>query len=494
MSKARIDPRLSVAVAAGRLTAAAARRTGRGGGTTLPGRVGQRFDPRLLDKLGARLERGSVLVSGTNGKTTTAALLRTVLEAAGLRVVSNRAGSNLDWGLASALLGASGLGGQPEADIGVFEVDEGILPHLARRLEPRLVVVTNLFRDQLDRYGELEASASAVSGALASLPAAATAVLCADDPGVAVLGEGLRAATVFYGLDLDDAGHPGLPHAADARFCRRCGEPFDFSRVYVAHLGVYRCPRGHPARPPLDLAATAASFDGLDGQRLELAGPLVPAATATAPASDAALGTAPAVEAATGSERLTIEVALSGLYNTYNIAAAATAALVLGVASGTVASGMRRFRPAFGRQERLEVDGRTVRLLLAKNPAGFNEVLHASRLLGGGRHFLLSLNDRLADGRDVSWIWDVDFELLGDAESVVVSGDRALDLAVRLEYAGVPPERVSLRHDQPAAIDAALRSTPPGGELHVLPTYTAMLDIRAELASRGHARRFWEEG
>jgi UDP-N-acetylmuramyl tripeptide synthase len=235
----------------------------------------------------------------------------------------------------------------------------------------------------------------------------------------------------------------------------------------------------------MDLAVTAVEFDGLDGQRLALAGPLLGAAVSPTPTAVTAGSSAP--------EPLSLEVPLSGLYNTYNLAAAAGAGLLMGLPPDAVASSLRGFRAAFGRLERLEVEGRTVRMLLAKNPAGFNEVLHASRVLGAGRHFLVSLNDRLADGRDVSWIWDVDFELLQDAESVVVSGDRALDLAVRLEYAGLPAERLLVRLEQRDAIDAAVASTPRGGELHVLPTYTAMLEIRAELAARGLARQFWEE-
>ncbi|HEV3231397.1 MAG TPA: MurT ligase domain-containing protein [Candidatus Dormibacteraeota bacterium] len=468
------DPRLNAAVAAGRLTAVAIRRLGRGGGTTLPGRVGQRVDRHLLDKLSARLGGGTVLVSGTNGKTTTAGLVRHLLEAAGLPVVGNRAGANLDWGLSSALIGARRDVDLSRA-VGVFEVDEGTLPLVAARLAPRLVVVTNLFRDQLDRYGELEASATAISAALASLPAGATALLCADDPAVAALGGGLRARVLHYGLEAPGLGEPGLPHAADARFCPRCGEPFEFGRVYVGHLGEYRCPRGDFERPALDFTARDVRFQGLDGQRLTLA---------------AGPGQGDARKLVS---TLDLDIPLSGLYNTYNVVAAAASALLLGVPPATVASAARGFQPAFGRLERIEAEGRTLRVLLAKNPAGFNEVLRASRLLGGGRHFLLSLNDRLADGRDVSWIWDVDFELLRDAERVVISGDRAADLAVRLEYAGLPAGRVTAGETQAAAIDAAIAATPVGGELCVLPTYTAMLDIRAELARRGLIRQFWEE-
>jgi UDP-N-acetylmuramyl tripeptide synthase len=461
-----MDASLSLAVVAGKVTAATIRRLGRGGGTTLPGRVSARIDPHALEKLSSRLERGSILVAGTNGKTTTAALLRTILEAGGVGIVSNRAGSNLVGGLTAAVVQGSRLGGDARAEAGVFEVDEASLPAAVEAIAPRLVIVTNLFRDQLDRYGELESSSAAISSALAALPTAATAMLCADDPRVAALAAGLRARTVLYGLEDQAAGQTEVPHAADARFCPFCGRPFDFERVYAGHLGHYRCPGGDCDRPHPDLRATAIRFRGLDAQALVADG----------------LGYA-ATE---------LEVPLSGIYNSYNILAAAGAAALFGIPAADVASALRSFSPAFGRLEQVDVEGRKVRLMLAKNPAGFNEVLRAGRLLGGGRKFVVALNDRIADGRDVSWIWDVDFELLVDADSVVVAGDRALDMRVRLKYAGVAPGRVTVAEAPGDALDALLASTSPGDEVFVLPTYTAMLDLRAEMARRGYLQPFWK--
>ena len=461
-----MDPSLSLAVAAGKLTAAAIRRLGRGGGTTLPGRVSSRIDGRALQKLSARLARGSILVAGTNGKTTTASLLRTILETSGLRTVSNRAGSNLVGGLTSAIVQHSGVGGDTRAEAGVFEVDEASLPAAVEAIGPRLVIVTNLFRDQLDRYGELESSSSAISAGLAALPSAAATLLCADDPRVAALGRGLRARTVYYGLEDASAGQVEVPHAADARFCPSCGRPFDFARVYAGHLGHYRCPSGDFDRPEPDLRATEIRFQGLEAQALLADG----------------LGFAAS----------DLEVPLSGIYNSYNILAAAGAAALFGLPVTAVAPALRSFAPAFGRLEQVDIEGRKVRLMLAKNPAGFNEVLRASRVLGEGRKFVIALNDRIADGRDVSWIWDVDFELLADAQSVVVAGDRALDMRVRLKYAGIDPSRVRVAEAAGDSLDAMLASSAPGEEVFVLPTYTAMLDLRAEMADRGYLQPFWK--
>jgi UDP-N-acetylmuramyl tripeptide synthase len=461
-----MDPTLSLAVAAGKATAATIRRLGRGGGTTLPGRVSARIDGHALQKLSAGLPRGAILVAGTNGKTTTSTLLRTVLEAAGVQVVANRAGSNLVGGLTSAIVQDARIGGTARAEAGVFEVDEASLPAAVEAIGPRLVIITNLFRDQLDRYGELESSSAAISSALAALPAASAALLCADDPRVAAMGRGLRARTVYYGLQDPDAGQAEVPHAADARFCPFCGRPFDFERVYAGHLGHYRCPSGDFDRPAPDLRATRIRFQRLESQSLQVDG--------------------------AGFDGVTVEVPLSGIYNTYNILAAAGAAALFGVAPAEVAPALSAFRPAFGRLEKVDVEGRHVRLMLAKNPAGFNEVLRASRVLGGGRRFVVALNDRIADGRDVSWIWDVDFELLADAENVVVTGDRALDMRVRLKYAGLEPERVSVAETPGQAVDALLAASPAGEDVFVLPTYTAMLDLRAELAARGYLKQFWE--
>ncbi len=462
-----MDPQLSAAVIAGKLTSRAIRRLGRGGGTTLPGRVSARLDSRTLEKLSRGLELGSIVVAGTNGKTTTSSLLRTILEASGARVVGNRAGANLVSGLTAAIVADSRLDGAARAQVAVFEVDEASLPAVVSATSPRVIVVTNLFRDQLDRYGELESSAAAISAGLAALPQAAQVVLCADDPAVAYLGRDLRAKVRFFGIDDEALGQDRLPHAADSKFCPRCGQPFGFSRVYVGHLGHYRCPTGDFDRPPRDLAADHVDFNGLVSQRLTVSG--------------------------MGLAGEPIDVPLSGPYNTYNVLAATAAAVSAGVPMPTTRAALAGFRPAFGRLERVDVDGRVLHLMLAKNPAGFNEVLRASRTLGGGRRFLVAINDRIADGRDISWIWDVDFELLRDAERVVLAGDRALDMRIRLKYAGLPTERVEVASGSAAAVDAALRMAADGDEVFVLPTYTAMLELRSEMAGRGYLRQFWED-
>ena len=451
--------RPALAVLAGKATGALSRATGRGGGTTFPGDVARAIDRGVLRKLSADLTGGAVLITGTNGKTTTSRLVAALLEGLPARVVANRSGANLIYGATAAAVTRADLDGRLRADWAVFEIDEATLPIAVEEIRPRAVVVGNLFRDQLDRYGELELLAQTIQRALERLPEGGHAVLNADDPRVGEIGMSLPRPPLWYGLDDPDVSAEELPHAADARTCPRCGASLRFRQVYVGHDGAYECPNGDFARPALDLAGTDIELDGLDRVSLTAA-------------------------------ETRLDVPLGGLYNVYNVVAAFAAGGALGLQPEYMAERLRTAAAAFGRQERFERDGRRFTMMLAKNPTGFNELLRESQR-ANGRRFLLGLNDRIADGRDVSWIWDVDFELLsGRAEVVVPTGGRAHDLAVRLKYAGVdvaePPEP-----DLGRAIDRLIEATPPGGEGYLLCTYTAMLDLRALLVRRGWLRPYW---
>ena len=448
-----------IAVLAGKATGTLSRASGRGGGTTFPGDVARAIDPQVLRRLSRDLSGGSVLITGTNGKTTTARLVAGLLEGLPARVVHNRSGSNLIFGATAAAVARADLDGRLRAEWGVFEIDEATLPMAVEEIRPRVVLVGNLFRDQLDRYGELELLAQTIQRALERLPDDGRAVLNADDPRVGEIGLGLPRPPLWYGLDDPAISAGRLPHAADARTCPRCGTALRFHAVYVGHDGDYECPVGDFARPRPDLTGTDVRLEGLDHVRLN----------------------------AGGTE---LEVPLGGVYNAYNLLAAFAVGTVLGLDRAYMAERLRQAAAAFGRQERFERDGRRFTIMLAKNPTGFNEILRESER-AHGRHFLLGLNDRIADGRDVSWIWDVDFELLADrAEVVVPSGVRAHDLAVRLKYAGVPAARTP-EADLGRALDALIEATPPGSDAYLLCTYTAMLDLRALLVRRGWLRPYW---
>ena len=447
-----IDLRAAIARGAGALA-----RAGGHGGTSLPGKVLLALDPGAIARLGSALPDGSVLISATNGKTTTAAFAAQVLAAAGVPTVHNVAGANMAGGVASALL-SGGRG----ARLGLFEVDEFWLADLAAALAPRALVLSNLFRDQLDRYGELESIALRWAAVVAEAPGAL--VLAADDPLVADLGRE-RPDTIYFGIEDESAASArGLVHAADSKRCRNCGADYAYAHVYVAHLGSYACPGCGRRRPQPHVSASEISLDGLRGASFTLQTP-------------------------DGSTR--VRTSLPGLYNVYNALAAAALATALGVALEAIAAGLAATSAVFGRGERIRVGNRELSILLVKNPAGANEVL---RLLGAqdGSHDVLAvLNDAIADGRDVSWIWDADYETLAPRiHHVTCSGTRAAELALRMKYAGVPAERITVTAELPRALDGALERA-QGGELYALPTYTAMLALRELLVRRGHAASSW---
>jgi UDP-N-acetylmuramyl tripeptide synthase len=450
--------RLELETAAARAAGALSRAVGRGGGTTLPGKLLWKVDPGAVDGLSSRLGAGVALVSATNGKTTTTAMVAEILGPShGL--AWNRAGANLLSGIASALVAAR------RADLGLFEVDEGALPEALERTRPTAVLLGNLFRDQLDRYGELEIVAERWRTAVARLPEAAMLVVNADDPVVADLAFG-RSRALRFGLDDPRHARPGLQHAADSKYCVRCGTAYVFAAAYVGHLGDYRCPSCGHARPQLDVAARDIELQGLVSSRFR-------------------------VSAAQG--ELEVRLALPGLYNVYNALAAASLSLAVGASLEDVRAGLERFNAAFGRFERIATDGKSVVLLLVKNPAGANEVVRTLET-GVPPVLVIALNDAIADGQDVSWIWDVDFEpLLPRAGHVVATGERAAELGLRLVYGGLSEDRLEVVPSLEQALDRGLSLVDAGVELVVLPTYTAMLALRAILVERGAVRPYWEE-
>jgi lipid II isoglutaminyl synthase (glutamine-hydrolysing) len=447
---------------AARAVGVASRASGRGGGTTLPGRLLLRLDPVAIARLGSRLDGGKTLVSATNGKTTTAGMIAALLSADGRVPVHNRAGSNMTWGIATALLEQRGREG-------LFEVDEAWLGRVAAQLDPTLIVLGNLFRDQLDRYGETEALASRWAKTVGERTGRCRFVLNADDPLVADLGRddegGRREGVVYFGIDDAAQALPELQHAFDAKHCRRCGHPYAYARAFVGHLGHYSCPGCGARRPAPDVAATRIELRGMDGS---------------------------SVSVRTPAGELAIELPLPGLYNVYNALAAVAAALELGIAPQRVAAALAAMRGAFGRVETVEVGAKEVSILLVKNPAGANEVLRTLRLeAGSGQLDLwLALNDRIADGRDVSWVWDADFELLAAAvRRVTCAGTRAPEMALRLKYAGWLEERIAVEPGIEASLDRAVAEAPE--RLFALPTYTALLELHKLLSSRGLTREFW---
>jgi UDP-N-acetylmuramyl tripeptide synthase len=383
-------------------------------------------------------------------------MVAAVLEGEGRALVHNRAGSNMGWGVATALLEA----GRERGQLGLFEVDEAWLPRVAEQVRPRAFLLSNLFRDQLDRYGELETLADRWAELVAREHGRARFVLNADDPLVADLGRG-REGVTYFGLADDSQALPELQHAADSKHCRNCGTPYAYEAVYLGHLGRYRCPGCGRERPEPRVVATRVELEGMSGSQVDI----------TTPAGEVSL-----------------RLPLPGLYNVYNALAALALCLELGADVQRGARALEGFGGTFGRVETIPIEGREVSILLVKNPAGANEVLRTLTLEDGDLDLWLALNDRIADGRDVSWVWDADFELLrGRVRRATCSGTRAEEMALRLKYAGIDAE-LEVDRDVGSSLDSAVAAA--NGRLYALPTYTALLDLRDILARRGLAKRW----
>jgi UDP-N-acetylmuramyl tripeptide synthase len=454
----RLPVPLAAEIVLARVAGRLSRLAGAGGGTTVPGKLLWKLDPGAVDRLAARLPLGSALVSATNGKTTTAAMAARILGGRA-RLAHNSSGANLVSGVASTLLDAR------RAELGLFEVDEAALPEIAARVRPRALCLGNLFRDQLDRYGELEHVAKRWRATVLELPHGTALAVNGDDPQVGDLVRE-RPGAIVFGVDDPSSARPSLQHAADSKYCLRCGTPYEYAAAYVGHLGDYRCPACGHGRPPLDVAAREIELRALDSARFLLVTPV---------------GARP------------VRLRVPGLYNVYNALGAAALAGSLGASLDEIVSGLEAFTAAFGRFERIAVGDRRLLMLLIKNPAGANE---AVRTIVDGRSpsvAVVALNDAIADGRDVSWIWDVDFEpLIPGLERLVVTGERAAELALRFKYGGLDVEAIELVPALERALDRGLELTPPGGELLLLPTYTAMLALRKVVAERGFVRPYWE--
>lgn len=456
--------RTVVAVWAARLAGFVSRMTGRAG-SSLPGLVARRIDPRVLPKLSSRLTWGTALVTGTNGKTTTAAMVRHMLDSHGTRALSNRAGANLIVGLTAAFAQYERWRIWPRAATALLETDEATMPRAGEELHPRVITVTNFFRDQLDRYGELSTTVRLVALGAREMAIGGVLVLNADDPQVAGLDVGDRPV-LFYGLEGSLRGEePSGYDTRDARFCPRCGAELAYKMRYYAHVGHYHCPSCSFARPHLDVAVMGWDRSGGD-MWVDVRG-----------------------------EIHQFSWRIPGLYNLYNQVAAIATGLALEIPLAVIRDSLDRFRPAFGRMEQVAMGTTTLWLALVKNPVGFNQVLATIADDDAGAYSVMILiNDRYADGQDVSWLWDVDFENWTtrlSPERWYVGGIRARDMAVRLKYAGVERERMVVDEDVKRLLEVAEKEL-DGASLYVLPTYTAMLEIRQHLTDRGLTEHFRE--
>ncbi len=460
-----LTPRRFAALVAAKAAAIGSRASGRGGGTSLPGMIARRVDPGILGALIGEQGIPVIAITGSNGKTTTARFTAALLRAAGFPVAHNSAGANLVQGVTSLAVGAADLRGRVHQAVMVSEVDEGALPLVAPEIRPRAVLVTNLFRDQLDRYGEIYAVADAFEAVARELPPDSALCLNADDPIVAGLAPERDGRRVTFGLALDrDTDH--ITRAADTIRCPRCRADLAYDHVYLSHMGAWRCPACGLARPALDVAVTDLEVRGLDETRFTVR---------------------------TAAQKLRLTVPQSGVHIAYDAAGAIAICVGLGVPLEGPVEALAAVGPAFGRLERIEAGERRIVLGFAKNPTSFNTTLRALATEGLPRQLLVAASNTLVDGEDFAWLWDVDFESASaGVERVTVSGLRADELANRLKYAGVDPAMMTLIEDRPTALDAALAGIEPGGTLTILAGYTPTIELREVMRRRGWVGRYWE--
>ncbi|MBW4672519.1 MAG: Mur ligase family protein [Desmonostoc geniculatum HA4340-LM1] len=410
-----------------------------GAASVLPGSIARRIEPRLLQLLSQQVKKGVILIAGTNGKTTTSLLLKTILENKGYTIAHNSTGANLENGLMTALLEGTNLVGTLDVDYAILEVDENIVPKVLTPLQPQIILCLNLFRDQLDRYGEVDTISKRWTKVISTLPPETVVIPNADDPTLSYLGQQLPQRVLFFGLNEPQHYLEAIPHAVDSIYCPRCGHSLDYQGVYLSHLGDFTCPK-------CGFSKSQPTLESSEWPQI-----------------------------------------LVGLYNKYNTLAAVTAAKELGVDEATIKNTVNNFQAAFGRAEDLVINGKKVRILLSKNPVGTNETIRVVTQ-STDKTTLLVLNDRTPDGTDVSWIWDVDTEKLVErGGTLVVSGDRVYDMALRLRYSQKSPEstlNLIVEEDLRQAIATALEHTPDNETLHILPTYSAMLEVREVLTGR----------
>jgi UDP-N-acetylmuramyl tripeptide synthase len=479
-AQAPAQARFTLAVAAGKAAGAASRAFGRGGGTSFPGAVARRIDPHVLRKVAAVSNTSTVVVTGSNGKTTTCRMLAALAQAGGLTVTQNRSGSNLLQGVISAAVRGADLLGRMDAELLLLEVDEATVRRVVPEMQPDIFVVTNIFRDQLDRFGELYSMARMLQAVVNTLPASATVILNADDPLVASLPDGTgttdaatdtAARVVYYGISGGGTGRKVPEHSADTIRCVRCQHTLTYRAVHLSHLGDYSCPACGASRPTLDVAVSAIR-----------------------PSPDG--GSDVTVETPTGP--VPLHVPLAGVHNVYNAAAALACVTALSLPGPLEPTQARQalagVRPAFGRLEEIRAGDRHVTLAFVKNPTSYNTTLREVLGRPGRKHVLAAHSNTVVDGEDFAWLWDVDIEaLVPQLASLTVSGTRAEEVALRFKYAGADPALIRVVPDRAAALQEALTEPTPGEALHIFAGYTPMRELRGVMQRRGWVPPAWEE-
>lgn len=453
--------RIALAVMACKLSRKLIRLLGRGG-TDFPGRLAMKICPDLLGILAKNVT--TVIVTGTNGKTTTARMIEQAVADSGISYFANKSGANLLTGILAEYAMHATLGGRCKYQAAVIECDEGAMKHVTKYIDAKAIVVSNVFRDQLDRFGEVTGTLDSIRTGVLQSP---NAVLClnADDSLCATLADGVPNRVIFFGVNVP-IYQERVQELSDAPYCIHCKEPYVYDYITYGHLGGFRCPGCGYSRPTPEIAVTKVAVSDADHSEIEITadGVVYPAA-----------------------------VNLPGGYNIYNACSAMAVGKALGLDAAVVARSLSSFSCGFGRMEKFEIDGTAMRMILIKNPAGCNQVLNFLANLSEPSVFAICLNDKTGDGKDVSWIWDVDFERLlqmeGKIDRLIVSGMRADDMAVRLKYAGIEPERIAVCRSYDELLKTCTGQKKP---VYIMPNYTAMLTLRELLSKRYGFSDYWE--
>ena len=465
-----MDLRLTVAILCGKVFSFVLKLFG-SGATAAPGLLALKIDPNLVTKLSQRIRHGSIIISGTNGKTTTSRLIADLVTTSS-KIIHNRQGSNLLRGIASTLIQESSILSKIDCDWGIWEADEATVPEAAKSTSPKILVLINLFRDQLDRYGEVDTTRAKWQKTIESLARETTLILNADDPGVSYLGRFHKGKVIYFGVNDKKLNLPQISHVADIRYCLNCTHKLIYETQLSSHMGHYSCSNCNFKRPEPTVNASNLDFKPDFSTNLQLTINLGPQSTGRGPHG-------------TVYSPLTINYSLPGLYNVYNVLAAASVASALDLDPQTIKETASSFSAAFGRFQKIKIGQKTIITFLIKNPAGANEVL---RIISKKNklNILTILNDNIADGHDVSWIWDTDWEILSSrVKQIAVSGTRVWDMANRLKYAGIELSKDNIYKEVYYSITSSVQKLDTKGTLLILPTYTALLAIQKTLSRLG---------
>ena len=433
------------------------------GGTSFPGKAAMFFQRNLLEKLAKNIT--IVVITGTNGKTTSARITAEILKVSGLSFFENKSGANLISGITASFAMNSTLFGKPKNKYAVIECDEAAFKTVCPMLKPHTIVVTNLFRDQLDRFGEITHTRNNIISGIQASPTSVI-VLNADDSLAYSISDSIINKTILYGMDSPPYGNDG-DFLSDAPYCIKCKSPYTYKYRTYGHLGDFSCKNcGYSRINPLISADNIELGSSSSKIKLNINGTEADA-----------------------------EIALPGAYNIYNALSSAAAALTLGIEAVDIINAMSSFKSGFGRMESLNLGGTDVNMILVKNPAGLNQVINFLSTDNTQKKLIMILNDNFADGTDISWIWDVNFEKFSTFQSslaeITVTGIRAEELALRFKYAGIDTDCIAVEKDYSKVIDNVIVNN-DGMPVYILPTYTAMFDFRKALSRRYKIRKFWK--